>query len=82
MVGLTLLIGALNYHEQDYNLQGANAFLAVILPLAVIGLVLPSFTHSSPGHTFSTVQAAFLTIMSVALYGVLLSRSRSDATAV
>jgi len=48
MVGVTLLIGGLKYHEQDYNLQGANAFLAVILPLAVIGLVMPSFTHSSP----------------------------------
>src|SRR3989338_7838121 len=32
MVGLTLLIGGLRYREQDYNLQGANAFLAVILP--------------------------------------------------
>ena len=73
MVGLTLLIGGLKYHEQDYNLQGANAFLAVILPLAVIGLVLPNYTHSSPDQTFSPVQAAFLTIMSVALYGVFLT---------
>ena len=73
MVGLTLLIGALKYHEQDYNLQGANAFLAVILPLAVIGLVLPNYTHSSPGQTFSPIQAAFLTLVSVALYGVFLT---------
>jgi len=73
MVGLTLLIGALRYHEQDYNLQGANAFLAVILPLAVIGLVVPNYTHSSPDQTFSPVQAAFLTLVSVALYGVFLS---------
>ena len=28
LVGLTLLIGGLRYHEQDYNLQGASAFLA------------------------------------------------------
>lgn len=73
MVGLTLLIGALRYHEQDYNLQGANAFLAVILPLAVIGLVLPNYTHSSPDQTFSPVQAAFLTLVSVVLYGVFLT---------
>ena len=30
MVGLSLLLGGLRYHEQTYNLQGANAFLAVI----------------------------------------------------
>ena len=72
-VGLTLLIGGLKYKEQDYNLQGATSFLAVILPLAVIGLVLPNYTISGPDQTFSTVQAAFLIIVSVALYGVFLT---------
>ncbi|HSM98927.1 MAG TPA: hypothetical protein VLS47_07920 [Gallionella sp.] len=72
-VGLTLLIGGLKYKEQDYNLQGATSFLAVILPLAVIGLVLPNYTISGPDQTFSTVQAAFLIIVSVALYGIFLT---------
>jgi Ca2+:H+ antiporter len=58
LVGLTLLIGGLRYHEQDYNLQGASAFLAVILPLAVIALVLPTFTRSTPDQSFSPLQAA------------------------
>ena len=73
MVGLTLLIGGLKYKEQDYNLQGANSFLAVILPLSVIGLVLPSYTTSSPDQTFSTIQATFLIVVSLALYGVFLT---------
>ncbi|HZC00422.1 MAG TPA: hypothetical protein VE844_03375 [Gammaproteobacteria bacterium] len=73
MVGLSLLLGGLRYHEQTYNLQGANAFLAVIVPLAVLGLVLPNFTMSSPGPTFSPLQAIFLTIMSAGLYGVFLA---------
>lgn len=73
MVGITLLIGGLRYHEQEYNLQGANAFLAVILPLAVIGLILPNYTHSAPDQTFSPLQAAFLTLVSVALYGIFLT---------
>ena len=73
MVGLTLLIGGLKYKEQDYNLQGANSFLAVILPLAVIGLVLPNYTRSSPDQTFSPIQAGFLIIVSVALYGIFLT---------
>ena len=73
MVGLTLLIGGLRYHEQAYNLQGANSFLAVILPLAVIGLILPNYTYSAPDQTFSPLQAAFLALVSVALYGMFLT---------
>lgn len=72
-VGLTLLIGGLKYKEQDYNLQGATSFLAVILPLAVIGLILPNYTVSGPDQSFSTIQAAFLIIVSVALYGLFLT---------
>ena len=73
MVGLSLLLGGWRYHEQSYNLQGANAFLAVIIPLAVLGLVLPSFTTSTPEPTFSAPQAAFFIVMSIGLYGVFLA---------
>ncbi len=73
MVGLSLLLGGWRYHEQSYNLQGANAFLAVIIPIAVLGLVLPNFTRSSPGPTFSPLQATFLIAMSIGLYGVFLA---------
>jgi len=72
MVGVTLIVGGLRHHEQDYNLQGANAFLAVILPLAVLGLVLPNFTLATPGPTLSPLQAGFLILMSLVLYGVFL----------
>jgi Ca2+:H+ antiporter len=73
LVGASLLLGGLRYHEQTYNLYGANAFLAVILPLAVLGLILPSFTLSSPGPTLSPLQSTFLIVMSVGLYGVFLA---------
>ena len=72
MVGVSLLVGGLRYHEQTYNLQGANAFLAVIVPLAVLGLLLPNFT-SAPGGTLSVLHELFLIFMSVALYGVFLA---------
>jgi Ca2+:H+ antiporter len=72
LAGLALLVGGLRYHEQTYNLQGANAFLAVIVPLAVLGLVLPNFT-SAPGGTLSALHEGFLILMSLALYGVFLA---------
>ncbi len=73
MAGLTLLLGGLRYHEQTYNLQGASAFLAVIVPLAVIGLILPNYTESSPGPTLSTTHEVFLIVMSLGLYTVFLA---------
>jgi len=70
MAGLALLLGGLRYHEQSYNLQGANSFLAVILPLAVICLILPNYTVSGEGPTLSTLHEVFVIVMSLALYGV------------
>ena len=73
MVGLALLIGGLRYHEQEYNLQGANAFMAVIMPIAVLGLVLPNFTRSTEGPTLSPLQGGLLIVLSLGLYGVFLA---------
>jgi Ca2+:H+ antiporter len=59
MVGLSLLLGGLRHHEQHYNFYGANAFLGLIVPLAVLGLVLPNYTISSAGPTLSPFQSIF-----------------------
>src|SRR5271156_3625526 len=68
MIGLSLLLGGLRHREQEYNLQGANAFLSLIVPLTVLGLVLPNFTEASPGPTLSAFQSAFMVVMSIAIY--------------
>jgi Ca2+:H+ antiporter len=73
LVGICLLLGGIKYREQTYNLYGANAFLAVIIPLAVLGLVLPNYTVSTSGPTLSLLQATFLIVMSIGLYGVFLA---------
>jgi Ca2+:H+ antiporter len=70
--GVCLLIGGLRYREQYYNLLGVNAYLNVIMTLAVLGLVVPNFTTSTSAPTFSTEQAIFLIIMSLLLYGIFL----------
>ncbi len=71
-VGLCLLTGGLRYREQRYNLQGVNSYLNVIMALAVLGLVLPNFTTSTSGPTFSATQKIFLVVMSLSLYGIFL----------
>jgi Ca2+:H+ antiporter len=73
VVGLALLLGGLRHREQDYNLQGAAAYLALIVPLSVIALVLPDFTRSTPEQTLSKIQAFFFGLFTVLLYGVFLA---------
>lgn len=73
MTGLTLLVGALRHKEQVYNLKGASAYLAVIIPLAGLGIILPRYTVSAPGGEVSPLMAIYLIAMSISLYGVFLA---------
>jgi len=81
LVGLCLLLGGLRHKSQDYSLQGANAFLSVLIPLAFFALILPRLTQSAPGGQLSGLQGGFDILMSVILYGVFLAiqtRTHSD----
>jgi Ca2+:H+ antiporter len=72
MVGATLLIGGIKHREQTFNLQGANAYLSVVLPLATFALIMPNFTETTPGPTYSVPQQLVLVTVSLGLYGVFL----------
>jgi Ca2+:H+ antiporter len=73
MVGLALLLGGFRHHEQHYNLHGAKAFLAIIIPLAVMTLVLPVFAGSPRLKAFTPTQEVFFAATTILLYGVFLS---------
>ncbi len=73
MVGLSLLVGAWRHREQHYNLQGANAYLGVIMPLAILALVLPDFTVTTAGPTLSHAQQLTLAVIAIGLYTVFLA---------
>jgi Ca2+:H+ antiporter len=73
LVGLGLLLGGLRYREQAYNLRGVNSYLSVIVALSVFGLIMPNFTTSTAGPTFSAGQETFLIAMCVGLYAVFLA---------
>ncbi len=72
MVGLGLLLGGLRHREQEYNLQGAGAYLSVIIPLVVIALILPNFTNATTTGTLSSFQGIFFGLVTVLIYGVFL----------
>jgi Ca2+:H+ antiporter len=69
IVGLCLLAGGMRHHEQGFQLQGASAALAVLAALTVLTLVVPNFTTSTPGPSFSNSQLVFAGLVSLVLYG-------------
>ena len=69
LIGLCLLIGGIRYREQSFNIGGANAALATLIALTTLSLVLPAFTTSSAGLTYSPSQLGFAAIASLVLWG-------------
>ena len=72
IVGLGLLVGGLRHGAQRYNMQGASAYLATIIPLSVIAFILPSFTRSTPGGTLTYGQEIAFSAFCLALYATFL----------
>lgn len=70
VVGLCLLVGGLHHHEQSFQLDGAKSALAALIALATLSLVLPSFTTSSGGATYTPAQLAFAAVASLVLWSV------------
>ena len=70
VVGVFLLLGGLRHHEQSFRIESANSGLAALIALASLSLVLPTFTTSSPGPTYTAPQLAFSGVASLALWSV------------
>lgn len=68
VIGLCLLLGGLRHYEQSFHVEGANAALATVIALATLSLVLPTFTTSSTGPTYTVAQLTFAAIASLALW--------------
>lgn len=69
MVGLCMLVGGSRFKEQSFGLYGVSASLATLAAIAVLTLVLPNYTTTTPGPFYSTSQLSFIAVVSVVLYG-------------
>jgi Ca2+:H+ antiporter len=72
LAGICIVAGTLRHREQEYRTLGANAFLAVLMPMAVLVLVLPNHTLATPGPYYSQLQLMFVGSICLALYLVFL----------
>jgi Ca2+:H+ antiporter len=72
ILGVCLLVGGLRHGEQSFHIQGASSLFAVLAVLVTLTLVLPAFTTTTPGPTYSVGQLAFAGFASLGLYIVFL----------
>ncbi|WP_308367185.1 MULTISPECIES: hypothetical protein [unclassified Microbulbifer] len=70
VIGLCLLAGALKHRVLGFRTEGTTPALAVLATLVTTVLVLPDFTFSTEGPTFSNSQLIFAGAVSLLLYGV------------
>lgn len=68
ILGGCLLIGGLKHHEQFFSQKSASTALVTLVVILVITLVLPNFTTSTQGATYSSSQLIFVAIAAVVLY--------------
>jgi Ca2+:H+ antiporter len=72
VVGLCLILGGLRYGEQGFQVSGISAYLVVLMPLATLTLILPTYTTSMPGPYYTPGQLGFVALATLLLYGVFL----------
>ena len=66
--GFSLFVGGLRHRTQQYNLQGANAYLAVLIPLAIVCLIMPNHTMTAAVGEFSSMNAVAVMLICILLY--------------
>ena len=69
-LGLCLLVGGLRHRVQTFQVDGAKGALSVLTAIAVLTIIVPVYTTSTAGPTFSAGQLAFAGVSSLVLYGV------------
>jgi Ca2+:H+ antiporter len=72
LVGICILIGGLRYREQDVQVTGSSLYLSVLIVMATITLIMPNYTLTTPGPSYSAAQLGFVSVVTVILYGVFL----------
>jgi Ca2+:H+ antiporter len=72
MVALCLILGGMKYKEQQFQVQGSNSLLVVLVTLCFLVFMLPNFTTTTAGPTYNTPQLVFTASACLLLYLVIL----------
>ena len=68
VVGICILLGSVAHREQTFRVEGAGVGIGALIVMSTLTLVLPVFTTSTSGGTYTTSQLAFVAVTSAALW--------------
>ncbi|MEP6885398.1 MAG: ionic transporter y4hA [Gammaproteobacteria bacterium] len=69
IIGLCLLLGGAKHREQSFSLDGVSASLVALGAIAIITLVFPNFTVTTPGPYYSPGQLTLIAVVTLVVYG-------------
>jgi len=72
LAGICIVIAALKHRTVEFRVEGTSAFLAVLLPMAVLVLVVPNHVISAPGPYYTLLQLGFVSLACLGLYAAFL----------
>lgn len=68
VVGISIWLGGLKHKELGFQTVGTSSLMGVLVTLAVLTMVLPNYTVSTSGPTFTSSQLIFISIASLIIY--------------
>ncbi len=69
IIGLCLLLGGAKHREQSFGLDGVSASLVALGTIAIMTLVFPNFTVTTPGPYYSPGQLMLIAVVTLVIYG-------------
>ncbi|MDR2220234.1 MAG: ionic transporter y4hA [Methylobacillus sp.] len=72
LAGLCIVVATFRHREAEFRVQGVNAYLGVLIPMAMLVMVVPNYVVSAPGPFYSPVQLAFVSLVCLGLYAAFL----------
>jgi Ca2+:H+ antiporter len=70
VVGICVLLGGVAHREQTFRVEGAGVGVGALIVMSTLTLVLPVFTTTTAGWTYSTSQLTFVAVSSAALWAI------------
>ncbi len=68
LLGISMLIGALKFREQSFETKSVTIALVSLVSILILTLVLPNYTTSISGPTYSKPQLVIVTIACIIIY--------------
>jgi Ca2+:H+ antiporter len=69
IIGLCLLVGGFTHREQTFSLDGVSAALVALATIAIMTLVFPNYTVTTPGPYYSSGQLILIAVVTLVIYG-------------